>query len=129
MRMNVMAFGCIIAALALPSAAMADECLRTGRMSIMLMQVEEHCPRYRLTTDGRRAKVALIQAAQQARSGDVYLKKARPVVFEEFATRTMERLLDEGDKAQFEALLCEEIITYLGRLGKASGQPKLYERK
>jgi hypothetical protein len=115
-----------------PGAAIADDCMSAGRMSVMLVQIDQHCHRYQLSADGQKVKVAtLLNASKLAPGGkgDACVVKARPGVLDEFATRTMARLVLEGDDEQFQAMLCEEIVTYLGQLASFAKRPKLYERK
>ena len=98
----------------------------------MLNYIDTQCVRYRLTESGKKQKVAAVFATKDvAPNGDVEtcLKKAVPAVWLNMRTKTMIRLAGDNDMAQYDALLCEEMVTFLSDLPAFSREQKFYTRK
>lgn len=112
--------------------AHADQCTASGGLAVMLNYIDSQCVRYKLTEFGKKQKLAaVLETKDAAPNGDVQacFKKAAPIVWSNLRTKTMIRLADDNDMAQYDALLCEEIITYLSNLPAFAREQKFYSRK
>jgi hypothetical protein len=122
----------VLSFLPLAPPAQADPCTASGTMVVMLNYIDNQCVRYKLTESGKSQKSAAMLATKAvAPNGDVEncMKKAAPIVLQNLRTKTMSRLARDDDMAQYDALLCEEIVSFLSDLPAFAREQKFYSRK
>ena len=109
-----------------------DQCHTAGRMTVMLSQIDRQCSHYQLSDAGRAVHAYSAAAAvANAPAGDknACISHGRVALLRDMNTKSMTRLVSEGDDRQFQLLFCEEIATHLAQMAAVSKQPKLYERR
>ena len=122
----------LVAFLPRATPAQADQCTASGSLALMLNYIDNKCVRYTLTESGKKQKIAAVLATKDvAPNGDVEacFKKAAPAVWLNMRTKTMSRLAGDNDMAQYDALLCEEMVTFLSDLPAFAREQKFYTRK
>jgi hypothetical protein len=107
-----------------------DECEDVGKLASMLGQIDQQCPRYRLSEPGRKVYRSMIEKSLTI-GGLKCAERGRVVMLQDMRDYNpdLDRLAAAGDQNAFSDGLCIAIARYFGLLAKFSKKPMLFEEQ